>query len=110
MHDSALPADTFGDPFDITTLPLPRPAVGYGVQRLDSDCLLDQRSGEFMPVRSLQLDAAFPSFAHAHGAAADWLARTGTPADAHDLAIVPLGYDPLLQRPILIYGVIRSEP
>lgn len=110
MYDSALPTDTFGDPFDIATLPLPRPAVGYGVQRLDSDCLLDRRSGEFLAVRTPQLDAAFPSFAHAHAAAADWLARTGTPADEHDLAIVPLGYDRLLQRPILIYGVIRSEP
>ncbi len=110
MNSPDLPTNTFGDPFDIDALPLPRPAVGYGVQRLDSDRLLDQRSGEFLPVRDPLLNATFPSFACAHGAAADWLIRSGTQPDEHDLAIVPLGYDPLLQRPILIYGVIRSEP
>ncbi|WP_371325293.1 hypothetical protein VX159_07185 [Dechloromonas sp. ZY10] len=105
-----LPADTFGDPFDIDVLPLPRPAVGYGVQRLDSDCLLDGDSGTLLPVRHPQLQAVFGSFAAAHVAASRYLQRNGTAADTHDLAIVPLGYDPLLQRPILIYGVIRSEP
>ena len=110
MELPALPADAFGDPFDIARLPLPRPAVAYGVQRLDTDCLLDRHHPRFLPVRSRDLDAFFPDFGSAHAAAGAWLAHSGTPLEAHDLAIVPLGYDPLLERPILIHGVIRSEP
>ena len=110
MPDLAIPVDTFGDPFDIASLPLPRPAVGYGVQRLDTDCLLDRGSGHFLPVRDVRLQACFETFAAAHAAAGIWLHETATPANDHDLAIVPLGYDQGLQRPILILGVIRSEP
>jgi hypothetical protein len=30
--------------------------------------------------------------------------------DAHRLAIVPVGYDDLLQRHVLIYGVLCGQP
>jgi hypothetical protein len=110
MFDVHYPADAFGDPFDLGGLPLPRPARGYGVQLLDTDLLLDTASGDFLPVRSPDLDAAHASFAAAHAAAARWAACHGMAADAHRLAIVPVGYDDLLQRHVLIYGVLCGQP
>ena len=110
MPDTHYPADAFGDPFDLGSLPLPRPACGYGVQLLDTDRLLDTGSGDFLPVRSPDLDAAHASFAAAHAAAARWASRHGMAPDAHRLAIVPVGYDDLLQRHVLIYGVLCGQP
>lgn len=110
MPDAQFPADAFGDPFDLASLPLPRPACGYGVQMLDTDCLLDKASGDFLPVRSPDLDAAHANFAGAHAAAARWASRAGLAPDAHRLAIVPVGYDDLLQRHVLIYGVLCGQP
>ena len=109
-HPVPLPPDTFGDRFTLADLPLPRPAAGFGVQHLDTDQLLDRRSGRLLPVRTPALDPLFDSFDAAHAAAAGWLERTGTPPEAHPLAIVPVGYDPLLQRHVLIYGVLRAHP
>jgi hypothetical protein len=110
MSDPCYPADAFGDPFDLDRLPLPRPACGYGVQLLDTDRLLDAASGAFLPVRSPDLDAAHASFAAAHAAAARWAASHGMAPDAHRLAIVPIGYDDLLLRHVLIYGVLCGQP
>lgn len=110
FQPAPLPPDTFGDRFTLTDLPLPRPAAGYGVQQLGSDLLLDQNSGTLLPVRSPQLAPLFPSFDAAHAAAARWLERTGTPPEAHQLAIVPLGYDPRFERHVLIYGVLCAQP
>lgn len=104
------PADAFGDPFALDALPLPRPAVGYGVQRLGTDTLLDLRDGEFHPIRSPGLAPCFATFAGAHAAAAAWAARHGVDEGSHCLAIVPLGYDSLLERHILIYGVLDPHP
>lgn len=102
--------DAFGHPFRLEDLPLPRAGVGYGVQRLDTDFLLDRRSGDFLPVRDPRLDARFASFAEAHGAARDWAVRQGALPEDRPLAIVPVGYDEALQRHILIYGVLPASP
>ena len=110
MPDVHFPTDAFGDPFDLGSLPLPRPACGYGVQMLDTDRLLDTASGEFLPVRSTDLHAAHATFTEAHAAAARWASRAGMAPDAHRLAIVPVGYDHLLQRHVLIYGVLCDQP
>ena len=48
----ALGDDAFGDPFAVDELPLPRPGTGYAVQMLDTDTLLDRRSGHFLGVRN----------------------------------------------------------
>ncbi len=109
-QDLPLPLNTFGDPFDISRLTLPRPAEGYAVQQLDSDLLLDQRSAEFLPVRSPELKAIFRSFDDAHHAAESWLTKQTGATDQHDLAIVPVSFDQRLQRHILIYGVLRRTP
>ncbi|MBK7898116.1 MAG: hypothetical protein KA603_09545 [Azonexus sp.] len=102
--------DAFGHPFRLEDLPLPRASVGYGVQRLDTDFLLDRRSGDFLPVRDPRLDAGFSSFAEARGAARAWVVRHGNLPEDRPLAIVPVGYDEALQRPILIYGVLPASP
>ncbi len=104
------PADSFGDPFDLNKLPLPRPGTGYAIQKLGSDCLLDQLSGRFLPVRDPQLQGLFPEFASAFRAAADWVERHLPPEAEHDLAIVPASFDRLRQRHILIYGVLCGRP
>jgi hypothetical protein len=105
-----LPVNAFGDPFDIRHLALRRPAGGYAVQKLDSDLLLDQLTAEFLPVRSPKLKALYSSFDDAHQAAARWLASQLNGIEHHNLAIVPASFDELLQRHILIYGVLRSTP
>jgi len=110
MDDLSLSADAFGDPFALERLPLPRPAIGYAVQQLDTDLLLDRESNRLMPVRSPQLQPTFASFADAHAGAGRWLASQRTDPASHALAIVPIGYDPLLERHILIYGVLTSRP
>lgn len=110
MIRNDLAADAFGDRFALEDLPLPRPPAGYAVQRLDTDTLLDRRSGTFLPVRSPALDGLYPSFDAAYAAAADWVhAHCPPPAD-HRLAIVPAGFDPVLERHVLIYGVLCAGP
>lgn len=106
----SFPATAFGDPFDLHNLPLPRPADGYAVQRLDHDQLLDRSSQAFLPVRDTALDALFASFVEAHTAASEWLCAQGLSSETHPLAIVPAAFDPVLQRHILIYGVLRTQP
>ena len=110
MSNLRLPDDAFGDPFDIGRLPLPRPAVGYAVQWLDTDLLLDRRSADFLPVRSPDLTPVFRSFSEAHAAASGWLAHRQDDGKEVALAIVPVGYDLLLGRHILIYGVLTASP
>lgn len=108
MHDP-LPANSFGDHFDIHSLPLYRQATGYAVQLLDTDQLLDRQRETFLPIRSAELDALFPDFAAAHLAASRWV-RHHCPSHEHSLSIVPASYDPQLSRHILIYGVLCSRP
>lgn len=110
MRNNTFSADAFGDPFDIDALPLPRPAVGYGVQQLGTDTLLDPRQGRLVPVREAGLACRFAHFDAAHAAAAAWLQAQDTGADEHHLAIVPLGYDSFLERHVLIYGVLCGQP
>lgn len=105
-----LPADAFGDRFDVRTLPLPRPATGYAVQMLDTDTLLDRHCGRFLPVRSNELDGLFASFDAARLAASAWVAQHCPAPEEHCLAIVPASFDPVLQRHILIYGVLCGRP
>ena len=103
-------ADAFGDPFRLDDLPLPRPAAGYAVQMLGSDRLLDRRSGDFLPVRAPGLAALFDTFAAARQAAAAWVDRNCRRADEHRLAIVPASFDGVLERHVLIYGVLEEGP
>lgn len=107
MH---FPDNAFGDPFDISRLPLRRPATGYAVQMLDTDTLLDCQRNEFMSVRTSSLQALFDNFPSAREAAANWVRQHCSSPDAHRLAIVPASYDPVLQRHILIYGVLTDHP
>lgn len=110
MMRNNLPADIFGDPFLLEALPLARQAAGYAVQRLDTDTLLDRVSGNFLPVRSAELQGLFATFAEAHAAAGAWVQiHCPQPAD-HHLAIVPAGFDPVLKRHVLIYGVLCGRP
>lgn len=104
------PDNCFGDRFDLSTLPLARTAVGYAVQVLDTDTLLDRKTQRFLPVRTPGLDALHCSFDSAHRAAAHWLDTQGADPAHHALAIVPVGFDTTLARPILIYGVICGQP
>lgn len=103
-------ADAFGDRFALADLPLPRPPRGYAVQMLDTDTLLDRASGEFLPVRSPALDGLFASFDDAFAAASRWVEAHCARPEAHHLAIVPAGFDDVLQRHVLIYGVLCGRP
>lgn len=83
---------------------LPRPAVGYGVQHLGSDELLDHHGKELRPVRQASLAAfVFHDFTHATKAGLCFLQTHPT----IPLSIVPIGFDPLFERLILIHGVIE---
>lgn len=110
MRHDTFPADAFGDRFELASLPLPRAPAGYAVQRLDTDRLLDRRSGQLLPVRSPDLDALFDSFDDAHAAACQWVTAHGDDPAEHHLAIVPAGYDEVFERHILIYGVLCAQP
>ena len=110
MTRTQLADDAFGDRFDLNALPLPRRAAGYAVQRLNSDTLLDRSSHEFLPVRSPLLSGLFASFDEAHAAASRWVEAHDLKPDEHGLAIVPANFDPVLQRHVLIYGVLRGQP
>ena len=103
-------ADAFGDPFEIRTLPLPRPAAGYAVQMLGTDTLLDRQSGNFLPVRSPALKGLFEHFDEAFSAAQSWVEGHCESFDEHRLAIVPAGFDTVLERHVLIYGVLCEHP
>lgn len=104
------PPDCFGDTFVIDQLPLPRPAIAYGVQRLDTDTVLDSLKGRLVPIRQAGADCCFSSFPAAYQAACEWTRQHIPENGEHQLAIVPLGYDPFLERLILIYGVLCSQP
>ena len=110
MNSQNFPADAFGDRFVLEELPLPRPPAGYAVQRLNTDTLLDKSTMAFLPVRSVELQCLFSTFDEAYAAACQWMTASGTEPDAHLLAIVPAGFDPVMGRHILIHGVLRGEP
>lgn len=110
LNPLAFGEDAFGHAFNLEDLPLPRAACGYGVQRLDTDTLLDRRTGQFRPVREPEVDACFTSFDEARSAARAWVREHVPLIEDPSLAIVPLGFDPLLGRPILIFGVLPSAP
>lgn len=102
--------DAFGDPFDLAALPLARPGTGYAVQYLDTDALLDHERRCFAPVRDATLRALFPRFDDAYDAARLWVrAHPETPFPP-PLAIVPAFFDDLMQRHVLIYGVLKQAP
>lgn len=103
-------ADAFGDRFQLEALPLRRAAAGYAVQKLDTDQLLDRITGVLMPVRSTELHGLFESFDDAYAAAKTWAENNCPPPDEHRLAIVPAGFDTLLNRHVLIYGVLCGQP
>lgn len=110
MSKIHLPADAFGDRFELSALPLARPPAGYAVQRLDTDRLLDRNTGELLPVRTPSLAALFDSFDEAYLAAHQWVESHCDIPTEHQLAIVPAGYDPVFERHVLIYGVLCGQP
>ncbi|MBS1145631.1 MAG: hypothetical protein H6R14_3037 [Proteobacteria bacterium] len=110
MRSAPFPADAFGDRFTLDDLPLPRSAAGYAVQMLDTDTLLDRITGTFLPVRSSTLDGIFDSFDAAYAAARTWVETHGKTVDDHRLAIVPASFDSVMERHILIYGVLCTQP
>lgn len=110
MAKHNLSADAFGDRFDLAALPLPREPAGYAVQMLDTDQLLDRQTGEFLPVRSSHLKPLFDCFDSAYTAAAAWVESHDENPDDHRLAIVPVSYDDILERHVLIYGVLCGTP
>lgn len=110
MDRNPFAENTFGDRFHLEDLPLPRPARGYAVQMLDTDTLLDRNSGNFLAVRSPELDGLFATFDDAYAAARRWVEGNCANADEHRLAIIPAGYDERLQRHVLIYGVLCGQP
>ncbi len=110
MPDRILPVDAFGDHFLLEELPLPRAASGYAVQLLDTDQVLDRETGRFLSVRAANLKALFDCFEDAHQAACHWAMAHCTPPMMHKLAIVPAGFDLVLHRHILIYGVLCGQP
>jgi hypothetical protein len=97
--------DDLGDPFCLAELVLPRPAEGYGVQHLGRDWLLDRRTGAFLSIRDPDLRGMFADFASAAAAARGWLVR----GQAAPLAIVPVAWDAVSERHILIFGVLPAE-
>ena len=105
-----LPADAFGDRFALDELPLARMAAGYAVQMLDTDKLLDCLNGTFLPVRTATLHGLFDSFDAAYVAAHAWVQDHCPNSDDHRLAIVPAGFDTVLNRHVLIYGVLCGQP
>ncbi|HQU78929.1 MAG TPA: hypothetical protein PLU47_05605 [Azonexus sp.] len=110
MHRFAFSADAFGDRFSLADLPLPRAPRGYAVQMLDTDTLLDRASGNFLPVRASELDGLFATFDDAYAAACRWVEAHCRAPHEHHLAIVPASFDDLLQRHVLIYGVLCGQP
>lgn len=106
----AVAADAFGDRFDLSRLPLARPGTGYAVQKLDTDMLLDRRTGDFLPVRDAALDGLFESFDDAFAAAAEWICQQGVSPEDIPLAVVPAFRDHRLGRHVLIYGVLNRSP
>lgn len=110
MPNFQLDADAFGDRFNLGELPLARPPTGYAVQMLDTDTLLDRASGTFLPVRSTSLKGLFATFDEAYAAAHLWVEVHCQTADEHRLAIVPASFDPVLDRHVLIYGVLCGQP
>lgn len=110
MDISLLPDDAFGDRFTLDELPLARAPAGYAVQMLDTDKLLDQVTGVFLPVRSEKLDGLFDSFDAAFAAAHRWVDNNCQNPDDHRLAIVPASFDSVLNRHVLIYGVLCGQP
>lgn len=110
MVNSSFAADAFGDRFELDALPLPRTAAGYAVQMLDTATLLDQNSGTFLPVRSAALQGIFASFDEAYTAAKTWAEKNCPTPEEHRLAIVPAAFDTVLNRHVLIYGVLCGQP
>jgi hypothetical protein len=110
MTQFPYPDDFFGDRFSLGDLPLARQAGGYAVQLLDTDRLLDAQTGEFLTMRTADLQGLFPSFAAAHAAACQWVLAHCPEPEEHRLAIVPAGFDSELQRHVLIYGVLCGQP
>lgn len=102
--------DAFGDRFALEDLPLPRAGTGYAVQLLDTDTLLDRRTGSFLPVRDTALSGLFEGFDDAYAAARAWLRERNATTEQYALAIVPAHYDESMHRHVLIYGVLTRLP
>ncbi len=104
------PADAFGDRFDISSLP-PAPATGWlcrpaaGYRPLARPPVGRVASGTLPG-----LNAILDTFDAAFLAASQWVISHDADPRDHHLAIVPVGYDMVFNRPILIYGVLCAQP
>ena len=85
-------------------------AIGEAEGVLDTDTLLDRNSNTFLPIRSAALQGLFPSFDEAYSAARSWTESNCPDPLEHRLAIVPAGFDTVLNRHVLIYGVLCGQP
>ncbi|MEY4592071.1 MAG: hypothetical protein RIR18_966 [Pseudomonadota bacterium] len=93
-----------GDHFQLDQLVLPRPAIGYGVQHLGTDQLLNAYTATLIPIRqALQVQSVFETFEAAAAAGQKHLAQN----PEIPLSIIPVGYDPIFDRLVLIQGVIQ---
>jgi hypothetical protein len=94
-----------GTPFELQQLILPRKASGYAVQWLGTDRILDRNSTKFSPIREAGISNIFSHFSEATKAGQQWLStHPETP-----IAIVPVTFDDLFERWVLILGVIQPE-
>jgi len=109
QHELPPPSHPFGDPFALDMPSLPRPASGYAVQLLGTDRILDRSSMQFLAVRDRALQGSFATFAEAEQAARAMAAAVTDP-ETLPMGIVPVGYDSMMQRHVLIHGVLRAEP
>lgn len=77
---------------------------------LGTDTLLDRLTDNFLPVRSRCAAGALRTFREAFSAAQFWVENHCEIFDEHRLAIVPANFDKLLERHVLIYGVLNEHP
>jgi hypothetical protein len=93
-----------GDYFLLEHLILSRPAIGYAVQYLGTDRVLNDDGLELHPIRNANKDRViFNTFEMATTAGLTFLAQHPD----SPLSIVPIGYDPVFERLVLIQGVIQ---
>jgi hypothetical protein len=92
-----------GTPFQLDQLILPRQASAYAVQWLGTDRILDRNTIAFSPIREAGISHVFREFSEATIAGQEWLnIHPETP-----IAIVPVTFDDLFERWVLILGVIQ---
>lgn len=104
------PNDLFGDPFELAHLPLPRPALGYGIQEFDTGHALNPYTQSLQTLRASKKEVIFSTYAEAFQQGINYLQQKLSKSHDHNLCITPIGYDEVMERPVWILGVLWSEP